>query len=320
MTPAAALAARLAPLRLAWGALPGALRGAVLLIVSFFFFTFEIVGAKMLGDRLPTAQVTFVRSFGQLVVLAPFIAMAGGAMFRWKLAHLHLLRSTLGIAGLYAYFYSFGHMPLAAATTLSFTKALFLVFLAWAILREQVGPRRWSATLAGLVGVLIVVRPGADSFEWVSLIAVFSAICGAGLMVTTKFLTGRESTLSIMCWVAVITTVYSVGPGLWFWQAPDAFELKWLAIIGLFGPIGQFFGISAFRAADASFLAPIDYLRLLISVGAGFWLFAERPDVYTALGAAVIVGSTLYVNHREMRVARARARAARVPPPGPPLQ
>lgn len=318
-----AAAARIGPARLAWAELPGNIRGTALLVISFGFFTFEIVGAKMLGERLPTAQVVFVRSAAQLIALVPFIAMAGLVVFRTNHLGLHVLRSTLGVAGLFCYFYSFGHLPLANATTLSFTKALFLTILAALVLREVVGPRRWTATLIGLLGVLIVVRPGMEGFDWVALVAVLGSLTGAGLMTCTKMLTGKESTLSIMAYVAVITTAYSIGPGLWSWKAPDSFELTWLIVIGVSGPIGQFFGISAFRAAEASFLAPIDYVRLLISVLVGMWLFAEVPTIWTGLGAAVIVGSTLYVNHREMQVARAR-RAASIgaspaPPPPPPL-
>lgn len=309
---------RLAPLAGAWQALPGNLRGTVLLLVSFGFFTFEIVAAKMLGDRLPTAQVVFVRSAAQLVALLPFIAAVGPAVFRTSHFPLHLLRSTFGVVGLFCYFYSFGHLPLANATTLTFTKALFLTIAAHVVLRETVGPRRWAATLVGLLGVLIVVRPGMEGFSAVSLVAVFGAMTGAGLMTCTKLLTGRESTLAIMVWVAVITTAFSAVPGLLAWQSPDDFELTWLLVIGVFGPIGQYFGISAFRVGEASFLAPVDYVRLLISVVVGFWLFAERPDPWTALGALVIVGSTLYVNHREMQVARAR-RAASALPATPPL-
>ncbi len=311
---------RMAPLAAAWRTLPGNIRGTVLLLISFCFFTFEIVGAKMLGERLPTAQVVFVRSIAQLIFLLPFIYAAGLVVFRTAHLPLHVLRSTFGVVGLFCYFYSFGHLPLANATTLSFTKALFLTIAAYFILREQVGPQRWTATLIGLFGVLIVVRPGMAGFDAVSLIAIMGAMTGAGLMTCTKLLTGRESTLSIMAYVAVITTGLSILPGLWFWQAPDGFELTWLIVIGVFGPIGQYFGISAFRAGDASFLAPIDYVRLLISVVVGLWLFHERPDVWTGLGAVVIVASTLYVNRSELRRARSRPSAPPPQPPGsPPL-
>jgi drug/metabolite transporter (DMT)-like permease len=290
-----------------WPALPPNVRATTLLLVSFVFFTFEIVGAKMLGDRLPTAQVVFVRSLAQLILLAPFMALAGRTILESVHLPLHLMRSTFGLLGLFCYFYSFGNLPLANATTLSFTKALFLTIAAAVVLREAVGPRRWGATAIGLFGVLLVVRPGMEGFDAVSVIAIFGAMFGAGLMICTKMLTGLESTLKIMAFVAVITTSLSAIPGLAMWQAPDAFETTWLLVIGLFGPIGQFFGISAFRVGEASFLAPVDYLRLLISIVVGFLLFAEFPDVWTFLGAAVIVGSALYVNHREIQVARERA-------------
>ena len=314
-----ALGRRIAPLAAGWHGLPGNIRGTVLLLVSFVFFTFEIVGAKMLGERLPTAQVVFVRSIAQLIALLPFIYAAGLVVFRTAHLPLHVLRSTFGVVGLFCYFYSFGHLPLANATTLSFTKALFLTIAAWLILREQVGPHRWIATTIGLLGVLIVVRPGMAGFDAVSLVAILGAMTGAGLMTCTKLLTGRENTLSIMAYVAVITTALSIGPGLWFWQAPDRFELAWLIVIGVMGPIGQFFGISAFRAGDASVLAPIDYVRLLISVAVGLWLFAEHPDFWTGLGAAVIVMSTLFVNRVELQRARARSPVPRQPPGAPPL-
>lgn len=296
----AAPAGALARLRVAWGELTPNLRGMLLVLIAMLFFTVEQVAAKTVGGSLPTAQLAFVRSFAQLVLVMPFLVSAGIGVLRTSHLRLHLLRSTFGVIGLYCYYYSVVRLPLATSTTLSFTKSLFQTMLAAWILGELVRRHRRIATLVGFIGVLIVVRPGAEGPSVAALAGLAGAATGAALMITTKVLAQRESTLSIMVYIALILTAVSAVPGLLAWRTPTVAEVPWLVVIGLFGPIGQYFAISGWRAGEASFLAPVDYLRLVMSAAAGFLVFAEIPDLGTAVGAAIIVFSTLALTRREL--------------------
>ena len=290
-----------------WAALPPNLRGTLLLLVAYAIFTIEISAARALGGVLPNEQIVLVRSAAQLLIVIPFVLGTGQgfAFLRTRHLGLHLLRGGFSIAGLYLYFYSFGHMPIADATAISFTKVLFLVPLAVLILGERAGRARWIAALIGFAGVLLVARPTMDGIGFPALAGMIAALTGAGLLLVTKLLTAHESPLTIMVFVALTTTSVALIPGVLAWEKPEGEAFWWLVAIGLAGPVGQYISISAYRVAEASALASVDYVRLIYGTAAGFLIFAEIPDAMTFAGAAVIVATTLFLARHE----------ARTPPP-----
>jgi len=297
-----------------WRALPANLRGILLALMAMLMTTFEVVAARSIADRIAIEQIVLVRSAAQILIIIPFVVHARALSRILRTDHKLLLglRGILTSAGMFFYFYSFSRMPLADATVISFTKALFVVALAGVVLGEVVGGARWAATLVGFLGVLLVVRPGMAEFNIAWVAGILGAMSGAGLQLCTRALALRESPLAIMVYVALITTAIWLPPGLIAWQAPRAVELALLLSVGLCGSLGQFFSILSCRASDASVLAPFDYVRLLYSAAAGFLIFAEIPAALTLAGAAIIIATSLFVAHHEMRRARA---AAAVPPP-----
>ncbi|TCR60617.1 DMT family transporter [Bosea sp. BK604] len=304
-----------------WAGLPANLKGAALLVLAYLLFTVEVAAARMLGTSMATEQVVLVRSAAQMLVVIPFVlhSVEGLGVLRTRHLRLHLFRGALSIVGLYAYFYSFANLPLAAATTIGFTKALFLVVLAQVVLGEVVRLPRWIATLAGFAGVLLVARPGLSGVDLAILAGLVGAVTGAGLLLVTKLLSRHESPLAIMVYVALITTAASLPAGIATWKAPDGGQWLALALIGVFGPMGQYVNILAFRVAEASSLAGVDYVRLIFSAGAGYLVFSEIPDAWTIAGALVIVASTLFLTRHESRAARLAAGAAAVDPLSEPL-
>lgn len=281
-------------------------RATLWMLFSFCFFTFEMIGTRMIGAEVPTAQIVLVRSAAQFVVLLPFLIQAGPGVFRTEHVSLHALRGILSVGGFFCYFYSYGHLPLANAVTLSFARNLFVVALAAIVLGEIVRWRRWSATIVGLIGVLVIMRPGAGAIDFAYGVAVVGAATGAAITLATRALATREAPIQIMAYIALFTTLGSLVPGVLAWQTPTAWQTLWLLVIGFFGPIGQYVAIRAFRLGEASALAPVDYARLLFAVGAGFLVFGELPDRWTVLGATIIVSSTLYITFREARLAKAQ--------------
>jgi drug/metabolite transporter (DMT)-like permease len=286
-----------------WAALPPNLRGTLLLLLACAIFTIEVSAGRALGGVLPTEQIVLVRSASQLMIVIPFVLATGQGLgfLRTRHLNLHLLRGAFSIAGLYLYFYSVGHMPIAEATTISFTKALFIVPLAVLVLGERAGPARWIAALIGFAGVLLVARPTLDGISLPALAGMLGALTGAGLLLVTKMLTAHESPLTIMVFVALTTTSVALIPGVLAWQRPEGEAFWWLVAIGLAGPLGQYISISAYRIAEASALAPVDYVRLIYGTAAGFLIFAEIPDAMTLAGAAVIVVTTLFLARHEAR-------------------
>jgi drug/metabolite transporter (DMT)-like permease len=279
-------------------------RAAAITVASAFLMNAEVVVIRFMDQAIPVAMILFVRAGAQLLWVVPDVVRHGAAAFRTTRRGLHLVRGVLSLTSWVAYYYAYRHLPIATATVLTFTSVMWTVALAGPALGERIGWRRWTATLVGFAGVLLVVRPGVLPVGWPTAAALFAAVCGAGIVLTTKRLTATESTRAIMLYVGVITfvgTIPMVVP-VWAWPAPrDALLLGVMAVLG----VGAFWlWISAIRLADASFVAPITYVRLVFAVAAGGFLFNERFDLATAGGAALIVGSAIYITRREAALAR----------------
>ena len=225
------------------------------MLVAFALFTFETIATRMIGTEMPIAQLVLLRSVAQLAILLPFLMRAGPAVLRTSHPGLHALRGGLTIAGLFAYFYSYAHLPMASAVSISFARNLFIVAFAALVLGEVVRWRRWSATIVGFIGVVVVMRPGAGEFSPAYLVAVAGAATGAAITLTTRALARREAPVQIMAYIAIICTAGTLLPGLLAWEWPDARQACWLAVIGIFGPAGQYVAIRAFRLGEASALA-----------------------------------------------------------------
>jgi drug/metabolite transporter (DMT)-like permease len=233
------------------------------------------------------------------------------ATLKTRHLHVHLVRGVFGLTAMYCSYYAIARMPLADYTALSFTKPLFATLLAILILGEIVRWRRWSATIIGFLGVLIMMRPGAGTLQPAALAALADAFSIAFLVTLVKRLPPQETPLGMLFYFGIFATGLSVGPALYFWQWPTTYEWMLLIGVGVLGALAQSFWIRSFRAGEASVVAPFDYLRLPIAATVGFIGFTELPTLWTFLGAAAIVASTLYIAHRE-------ARLQRKPPPAEP--
>lgn len=277
---------------------------ALLLTAAWALFTTELVAARVLAQDLAVVQITFVRLATQLVLLAPLLAVRGRAVLTTRRLPLHGLRAAASVAGMTLYYLAFALLPVAQATTLTFTQALWITLLAALLLGERLGRWRIGATLVGFLGVLVIARPGVGTIEPAMAIAVAGAFAGAMVMLLTRMLGRTESRLTIMSYVALFGTLLLAGPTWWAWQPIAAEHLPLLLVVGLFGTAGQFLMVRAFQLGEASALAPIDYVRLVFAVIAGYLLFGEVPDLWTAAGAAIIVGSAAYVTRREHHLAR----------------
>jgi drug/metabolite transporter (DMT)-like permease len=284
-------------------------RAVLLALAAALMFTLESVMAKALSG-VPLATIVLARALGQLAATVPALLRDAAGVVRTQHLKLNLLRGALSGVSWFTYFTSFAGLPLATATVLSFSAVLFVTALAGPILGEKVGWRRWSATLVGFMGVIAIVRPGAVEIGWPVAAALISAFLGAAIMLTTKVLSRSERTDTIMFYIGVVTTAVALpfaAPGLAWPGWTNAGLLLGTAICG---PIAMLFWINALRLADASLIAPISYARLLFATIFGVTLFAEMPDIWVGLGAALIIGSTLYITRREARLARLRASQA----------
>ncbi len=279
--------------------------GAVLLTISWVFFTTEMVTVRLLSGDLSIAQIGVFRQATQALVLLPVVFWTHGQVLRTTRLRTHIGRAACSSGGMFLFYLAFALLPLALATTLTFLQAMFIIVLAALMLGEAIGPRRIGAVILGFAGVLIVMRPGFVEFQPGMLVALTGAFVAALLIIVTRSLSATESRVTIMIYSSWIGLAMISLPAIVYWQPIEARHLPLLALVGVAGTIGQFLMVGAFQVAEASALAAVDYVRLIFAVGAGYVMFDEVPDFWTCIGAAVILGAVGYVTHRERVAARA---------------
>jgi len=285
-----------------FASLPGNLRGAILMSLGAVLFAVEVLFIRWMNDRgIPTTTQVFARSMGQLLWVLPLILGAGLAVFRTRRLGLHLFRGLASALTWGLYFLSFAFLDLATATVLSFTNVMFTTLLAGPILRERVDAARWAGTLLGLLGVAIMLRPGTDIPLLGALTALGAAFAWCGITLSSRALSRTESTQTVVAWVGIVTSLCTLPFFLWGWAPITAMDGLVLLVFALFTPGIIWFVTEALRAGEASAVAPFQYLRLVVIMAFGWVLFAEIPDGWTLLGAAVILAGAVVITVREAR-------------------
>jgi drug/metabolite transporter (DMT)-like permease len=288
--------------RATWRAVPGNHRGAIWMLLGTTGFTLNSALVKLLGaGGMHPFEIAFGRSVVALLAMLPFIWRAGPGVLRSNHLRIHFVRGLAGGTAMICSFYALTRLPLADFTALSFTTPLFIMLLAALVLGERVGPRRWGAVAVGFLGVLVMTRPGAGAFDpnalWVLVMALGIAIA----VVLVKRLPPSESQITMLTYFCLISLAMSAVPAALVWRTPTVTEVLLLTSVGTLGIASQSLMIRAFRAGEASFVAPFEYSRLLFAAALGFFLFAEAPDPWSYLGAAIIVAATLYLARRGSR-------------------
>jgi drug/metabolite transporter (DMT)-like permease len=265
---------------------------------------------RVASHELHPFEIAFFRNlFGFLFVL-PFLWRAGLGMLRARAPGRLLLSSAGHLVAMLAYFLAVAHMPLAELTALAFTKPLFATLGAALVLHEVVRGRRWTAIAIGLVGVLVVLRPGVAAFTPYAGLVLLSAVISAAVVLLIKQMTARDGSTTIVLYQTLFLTGLSLPPALWFWRAPGLDSLALVALIGALGTLAWLCFTRAFALADASAVMPYEFLKLPLTAALAFLMFGEVPSVWTWLGGAVIFGASIYIAQREARVAHGRAAAA----------
>lgn len=271
-------------------------------------FSLMDAGMKQLSASYPTLQVTFLRGAASLpFVLVWVLATAGPRSLvpvRWG---LHLLRGVLGMVMIGCFVFALRSLPLSTAYTIYFVAPLLIAALSVPLLGEYVGPRRWIAIGIGLVGVLVVLRPGVGGFISVpGLMVLLAATAYAVAAITVSMLTRTDTPQSMVVWFLVILALGAGLLALPEWQPLQGKHAALMAGMGLAGAGGQVALTRAFQLGEASLIAPLEYTGLVWVIGWDLLFWGALPDQMTWLGAAIIVASGLYLLHRE-RVRKVQA-------------
>lgn len=276
-----------------------AARAIGLMMMAVFLFAVMDAMIKWQGAIYPVLQIVFFRSaFGLLISIGPVIR-DGRRLLATQRPWLHLLRAVLGFGALFCFFEAFVRMPFADVYAISFAAPLFITALSVPFLGEKVGWRRWTAVGVGLIGVLLMVRPGAGVFEVAALIALAGTLCYAVAMILVRLLARTDSNIAIVFYFGIMATFLSGLTLPFVWVTPAWEDLIWLALIGIIGGAAQLILTQSFRMAPVSLLTPFEYVAMLWAVLFGWLFWRELPDPYFYAGAPLVIAAGLYILHRE---------------------
>lgn len=207
---------------------------------------------------------------------------------------LHVLRAGLKLASLVAIFVAYAHAPLADATALNFTMPIFLTLGAWLVLGERIAPPRLVAVAAGFLGILVIIRPGAAAFDPWLLFALAGAILTAIIQLMLRGMAQRDSTPRLIAWNLLAMVPLAALAAAPVWVTPHPQQLALLALQGVLGAANMTLITRAFALADASVLAPLDFLRLPIVAVMAFVFFGEIVPTVTWIGSAIIMAGVIF--------------------------
>jgi drug/metabolite transporter (DMT)-like permease len=280
------------------------LRAAWLMLASTVVFAAMAIMIRLASQHLHTFEVAFFRNFFGLVAALPLLARHGTSLLHTPRLGRYVFRCAIGLVSMFAGFWAIGHLPLAQAIALSYSSPLFVTIFAALLLGEAVRARRWTAVALGFLGVLVLLRPGADSFNAFSLIAVGAAVFNGLVSIQIKELSRTEPADRIVFWTTLLWVAMSAPPAYFVWETPQGWTWAWVVLAGILGTIGHMLWTRALKLGEVTALMPISFMQLPLVAIAGWLWFGESVDRYTAIGAGIIIGTNVYITHRESALAR----------------
>lgn len=290
-------------------ALPEAARGILFAVAAAGLFSLVPIFVRLLADTMPAMQIVFWRMLGGTVLMGLYFLATGIRGLHTRRLGGHALRTGANFFGMVLWFWGIALLPLDQAVALHFTFPLFAVVLAALALRERVGAHRAVAAGIGFTGVLIILRPGMGEADPAALVVLGAALLYALSAILTKILGRGESAAAIVFYSSLLSALAAALLSGWDWAAPAWRDLPWILGLGLCGTVAPFLFTRALQLGDASLIVPLDFLRLPMVSALAALLFAETPDVWSWVGAAVIFVAATYIGRREAR--RGAASAAR---------
>ena len=279
-------------------------RAVGFMVASTVLFGAMAVCIRLASSQLHPFEIAFFRNLFGFVFTLPLLYRYGWGILRTDKLNLYFLRCVIGIVSMLAGFWAIVHLPLAQAVALSYSTPIFVTIGAVFVLGEVVRARRWTAVIIGFIGVLVLMHPGAGTFNFASLVAVLAAVMSACVAISIKFLSRTEKADAIVIYTTMIWVPLSLVPALFYWTTPTGMTWLWIILAGGLGTTAHMCWTRALALADASLLTPISFLQVLVVGAFGYFLFGETVDGWTVAGAAIIFGSNIYIAHREARLSR----------------
>jgi drug/metabolite transporter (DMT)-like permease len=303
--------------------------GPLFASVAMVMFSLNDVAMKVLSSGYALHELVLIRSIVGLAVVVCIMVPLNGTLSLLKTRRLgmHVLRASFVVFANLCFFLGLAALPLADAVAIFFISPFLITIASVLFLGEVVGRRRWSAIAFGMVGVLIVLRPGTEAFHVASLLPLAAAFGYSGLHIMTRFLRDTENAVSMTFYIQIVFIVVCVVFGLFFgdgklaeqsnaslaflfreWRVPDATDLPLMLILGIFASIGGYCISQAYRLGEAAIVAPVEYLAMPLSIALGVLVFGTWPDAVAWCGIGLILSSGLYTVWREHQLQKTTAR------------
>jgi drug/metabolite transporter (DMT)-like permease len=277
------------------------LRGALWMVGALLSFSLMAIAVRELSRAMGPFQILFMRSLVSLILVLAALPYFGIAPLRTRRFPLHVVRNLFHFAGQFSWVYAIGLLPLATVFAIEFTMPVWTALLAMLVLGERLNRGRTVMLIAGIAGILIILKPGVAEVSPAALVMLGGAFAYGATMVATKRLAGSESALAILFYMSAVQVPIGLLPALSGWIAPALADAPWIFATGACGLIAHFCMTRAFRIADATLVVPIDFLRLPLIAVVGALAYGEPVELATFAGAAVIFAGTYYSIRRESR-------------------
>lgn len=296
-----------------------AILGIGLKLVSVLCLAAMAACVKYLGPAVPAGQAVFFRGAIAMVVIAVVAWRTEGLrVLKTRNWRAHASRSLAGAISMFCWFISLTMIPLATMMSISFTVPLFLTVLAMIFLRERIHAYRWTALAIGFLGVIVIVGPGLVEGSGSSFgvgIALTAAVLAAFALMFLRRMSGQEHALTITFYFFLTSTVLALATLVFgAWPMPTHQQWFLLALVGGFGVLGQLAMTYSYRYAEASLVAPLDYVNMLVAIAIGFYVFGEIPHVSTWIGAPLVIAAGGIILWREYASLRRIRSAGRIVP------
>ena len=284
-------------------ALSDVLRGILLMCAGTCVFPFMNTAVKLLTAHYPVSQIVWARFTGHLVImLIVFMPQHGWRLLWPRRPMVQIGRSVLMLVSNMVFVMAIGRVPLATASAIGFTSPLIVTALSVPLLHESVGWRRWSAVLVGFVGALMVIRPGTGLQDPAVLLLLVSALAYALYQIATRWVGRHDNAATGIVFAALFGSLAMSFVLPFVWVMPrSVWDFALFCLLGVFGGVGHYLIIRAFQLGPAAVMAPLGYVELIGTATLGYLVFSNFPDLWTWIGAGVIIASGIYIAFRERR-------------------
>ncbi|MDE0060649.1 MAG: DMT family transporter [Defluviicoccus sp.] len=279
-------------------------QGAAWMTMSALLFAGQAAIVRYLSKEMHFLEISLFRALFGVVAMLPWLMRTGIGVMRTRHAGLYAGRGLLSTIAMYGWFGSLALIPIADATAISFTFPLFIALFGVIFLRESAHPMRWAALFIGFAGTLVIVRPGFQEVNIGMVMVIGAGLCIATSAMMLKVAIRSDHPDTAVLYQSVFMLPFAVAGAALVWQWPSAEQWLWGLALGAASATAQRFYTRAFAVGETGAVAPFDFARLPFAVALGFVAFAELPDLWTVLGAAIIFAAWIVAERSEARRSR----------------